>query len=76
MTFRGYLRFVLYPSASISESQGCWKADWWHCQAEHRTQLDLVLGGADSTLAEGLHAYVEEHAYLELSLVAKLEDRF
>jgi hypothetical protein len=55
---------------------GYWKADWWHRQAELRSQLDPVLGGADSSLAEGLRAYAAEHTHLELSLVEKLENKF
>lgn len=55
---------------------GHWKADWWHRRGELRSQLDPVLGGADSFLAEGLRAYAAEHTHLELSLVKKLEDKF
>jgi hypothetical protein len=52
------------------------KADWWQRQAERRSQLDPVLGGADSFLAEGLHAFAAEHEYLELSLASQLENKF
>jgi hypothetical protein len=55
---------------------GRWKADWWQCQAELRSQLDPILGGADSCLAEGLRAYAAEHTHMELSLVSQLEDKF
>ena len=55
---------------------GHWKADWWQCHAELWSQLDPVLGGADSCLAEGLHSYVAEHVHLELSLASQLEDKF
>ena len=55
---------------------GRWKADWWQRQAELRSHLDPILGGADACLAEGLHAYATEHTHLELSLVIQLENKF
>jgi hypothetical protein len=53
-----------------------WKADWWQRQAELRSQLDPILGGADACLAEGLRAYAAEHTHLELSLVSQLDNKF
>lgn len=55
---------------------GHWKANWWQRQAELRSQLDPIFGGADACLAEGLRAYAAEHTHLELSLVSQLENKF
>jgi hypothetical protein len=55
---------------------GGWSADWWQRQAELRSQLDPILGGADAYLAEGLRMYAAEHTHLELSLVSQLNNKF
>lgn len=48
---------------------GHWKVDWWHKQANRRSDVD-------DSLSEGLRAYAAEHAHLELAFVEKVDKQW
>lgn len=48
---------------------GHWRANWWSEQDARRSNIE-------EGLAEGLHAYATEHAYLENALCDKLENQW
>lgn len=48
---------------------GHWKANWWHQQADRRSDVE-------DALSEGLRAYAAEHAHLERAFTEKVEKQW